>query len=169
MNQFIHWPLHPLLFGAVFILQPAALNGVEPPGYIRPLLVVLAVVALTIAVARLATGSWLRGGIAATVLLALAVSREPWIWFATSIRDSVGIGTAMLLLAALLIVAVWGLVLLVRARHRTPPGWLPWTTRALNIFGVVLLTGALLSGGGTAWGWPNQKLLLKRLTLCSHF
>jgi hypothetical protein len=89
----------------------------------------------------------------ATVLLALVVSREPWIWFVATLRDGFGTGTAMLVIAVLLVVVIWCLIVLVRSRRRLPPGWLPWTTRALNIFGLVLVAGALVVGGTTTMAW----------------
>ena len=153
MRRVLYGPLHPLLFAAAFVLQPAALNGVEPPGFVRPLLVAVVAAGVAVSLARLAAGSWARAGMVATLLLALVVSREPWIWFVTTLRDALGTGTAVMVIAVLLIVAIWCVIVLVRSRLRAPPGWLPWTTRALNIFGLVLVAGALVVGGSTTTAW----------------
>lgn len=157
MRRITQLPLHPLLFAAAFVLQPATLNGVEPAGYIRPLAVSVAAASITVGIGRVLAGSWARAGMVASVLFVVLVSREPLRWFLAFLRDSLGIGTAIVVTGVLATFAIWALVVALRTASKVPTQWLPWCTRALNIFGIALVTGSLVLGSPTTWGWLTRE------------
>lgn len=154
MPRLTHLPLHPLLLAAAFVLQPAALNGVEPPGFVRPLVVSVAVAAIVTVAAAAAVRGWIAGGLLATSLFLLTISREPILAALALLRDALGpnaiVGLGVLVAAAAWILAIAGVSL---ARQACGRQWHFQVTRALNLFGVALVGAALVFGASTTVRW----------------
>ena len=138
-NGASRWALYPMILAAVFVMETAASNGVEPPGWIRPLLVAVVLAAAMTAIAWVATRHRSAAGLLATIALLAVASRDVLASLATALRDTFGPSGAVVASAGLVFlmaaIAVAAVPALWRGRHR----WLEPTTRFLNIASVVLL------------------------------
>jgi hypothetical protein len=133
------WILHPTLLAAAFVLEVALANQVDPPGFVRSLLVALvAATALTLLAWALTRDRWL-GGLIATGLILAALSFRPLAAAWAIGRDTIGPGGAVVVLGLALVLALavpaW---LLVRARHGAAPIRGP-ATSVLNRLSAVLV------------------------------
>lgn len=112
------WILHPALIAAAWVLEVALANKIEPAGFLRSLIVAVAVaVALTLVCWGVTRDRWL-GGILASTLVVASISLLP-IYFAwEGLRTTVGPSLTVVILALGLAVLV-GLpgVQLIRARR----------------------------------------------------
>jgi len=133
------WIVHPTLLAAAFVLEVALANQVQPPGFIRSLVVaLLAAAALTMLAWGLTRDRWL-GGIIATGLILASLSFQPMaaVWQAG--RSALGPNGAVIPLALALVLALavpaW---FLVRARRGAGPIRGP-ATSVLNRLSAILV------------------------------
>jgi hypothetical protein len=154
MKRIVAAPLHPVLFAMAFVLQPAVLNGVEAPGFVRALLASAVLAALVTTMVSLVFRSWVTGGLLATGALLFVCSRDPFLASIQLLRDAFGLSMAIVIFGGLLIILGWGVVAAVMGvvRHGVGKGLARPVTRALNIFGLVLIVGAIGLGMPTIAG-----------------
>jgi hypothetical protein len=135
-------PLHPALLVTAFVLSKAVSEGVDPPGFARPLLVGLGAVATATIFGALVTRSWRGGGLVASLLFLILLSRDPIVWLLRAIRDGFGIVGGTVVLAGLVaVLLVGGGLVLLRLRRRSAPIAVPSAKMAsfLNVFGIALV------------------------------
>lgn len=133
------WILHPTLLAGAFVLEVALANQVEPPGFVRSLVVAMvAAAALTLLAWAMTRDRWL-GGLIATSLILVSLSFRPLaaIWEAG--RGALGAVGALVILGLVLVLALavpaW---FAVRARRGGAPVRRP-ATSVLNRLSVMLV------------------------------
>lgn len=137
------WVLHPTLMAAMFVLEVALSNKVEPAGFVRALAIaVLVGIGLTLIGWVITRDRWL-GGLLATTLVLEIISIIPAYSAWTGVRDAVG-PTVALVSFGLLVFSVIALpsLQLVRARRGAALLRGP-ATSALNRFAAVLVAVVL--------------------------
>ena len=132
------WILHPTLLTAAFVLEVALANQVEPPGFVRSLVVASAGAAALTLVAWGATRDRWLGGLIATALILVAISLGPLGGVWQMGRDLLG-GSGAIVLLGLVLIAILAVpaYLVVRAR-RGAPLIRHRATSALNLLTAVL-------------------------------
>jgi hypothetical protein len=133
------WILHPALIAAAFVLEVALANQVEPPGFIRSLVVAVAAAgALTMAMWGLARDRWL-GGMIATGVILVSLSFRPLGAVFDAGRSLFGQSGAVILLGvALVLVLAIPTWFLVRTRRGAAPIRGP-ATSVLNRLSTILV------------------------------
>lgn len=155
----IRWSaLHPVLFSAAFVLQPALSNDVEPPGFVRALLVTVLTAGIAIAVLSVISRSWAAGALLATAGLLLVTSHGPLEALLVALRDSLGTAGATVGLAVLVVLVTWALLGLglTAARHRFRGPSSAAIGRPLTIFGIALIVVVLAGGSGSLLAWVQD-------------
>ncbi|HET6379425.1 MAG TPA: hypothetical protein VFH63_00105 [candidate division Zixibacteria bacterium] len=155
--------IYPLLLPAAVVLQQA-ISWVEPPGFVRPLLVSIGSAGIVMAVLTLALRRVAVAGLLTLLIGLMLFSRDPILAFLTLLRDTLGIQAATVVLGVMVFLLTAGLVFAYllnrRGSLRTPS--MSTVTSGLNAFSLLLLAVILVPAVPQIPGWVSDAVPRQR-------